>query len=479
MEKIINICITNHLTVNFKNFLLLEFDKYSDKNIVFSVLEPSLEYIDEIYDYLIINNIDIPKYCLMHKYNLANIHKLSKFCFEYSDDNVFVIKMKIQYEREFKKVEYDYNMLLCSLHFINDYNLDKDIVENVFGINYEEFIMAMYTNITISKYIYINYIYQYADKYPIFKDNDYYNYVCYVNSLTENHKIFNYIDNYINNDYDRILSVNHIIIALYYNIYDPKKKIRVDVRTYSNLDIINHIPLYLQGYFDNNIITWNNLKKFLLNSYEYLCVEEIFSELTYINSYDINYYHNYDDTELVVNADKCYYFINNESNNYKINKCSLLGYLINENTCDAKISKTLFEQILRIYDDLVPTINELYAVNIENIKIYYEEFNFEEYCPDTTLILNTPYSYIKYNNLSELINIIKKMVPINEDFKDLLDQAYHTNYFDVSKYKIIKNDYCLAHCFITENILQEDITLLSVENKTYLLQFLIDQKKSR
>ena len=473
MEKIQAFCIKNEMNINFRDFLLLEFDKYPDKNIVFNVLEPSLEYIDEIYDYFITNDIDIPFYCNLNKYLLVDIHKLSKYCFEYSDDNIFVKTIKNKFDVRFKDVICNYNMLLCCSHFTYE-TWDKNIIENIFEVDLKEFIAIMYKYADVSWWNYLNYVYPLADEYPVFKEHKYYNRIHFIRSLSCDEKIFNFIDHYINNENNRILSVNHIIIALYYNIFDPKKKINIDIRTYSNTDIINYVPSYLLEYFENEILTWNNLKKFLYQTHTYLNIVEMFNELEYINLYDIRYYENFDDKILTFSSDKFYYFINHKDNNYKINKCSLLGYLVDGVQYDS-IHYVLFEQILKIHEDLRSIIHELYNVDIENIRIYYKHFNFEEYDPNTTLILNTYMSHMKYNNLSNLIYIIKNMLPIEKDFKNLLDQAYYTNYFDINTYKTMSNNYCLAYCFLRSDMLCEE-DILSTDDHEYLLKLLIEEK---
>lgn len=283
------------------------------------------------------------------------------------------------------------------------------------------------------------FFYPLANKYEILKENKYYDNFNYVYSLTTDNTIFRYIYEYkfLGEVRSNWYSVNHLVTALNYNIFESSKYVVIDTMTFTHINGDINIPLFLLNYFENDVLTWNNLKLYLKENYSYLNFSEYNHD--YITRFEISLGH-FRYTQFDIIEDKYNYTINN---NYVINKSSLLGYFIFEyqKFSSDKISDIFFNKILKMCDDIIPVINKLYNTDINNIKIYYEHFNFDNYNPNITLILSVfdlhIYTLDSYNELIRLFT--KYCKPIDTELNTLLNNIYSFQNEDFENYKYIYN----------------------------------------
>lgn len=91
MEKFCKLLIERGIKINFNEFVILQLDKYLDKNDIFKIIKCNSKYVDEIYIYFVDKEIDIPLYCLNNiiKFDtkIEDFYKLIKICFESVSDN--------------------------------------------------------------------------------------------------------------------------------------------------------------------------------------------------------------------------------------------------------------------------------------------------------------------------------------------------------------------------------------------------------
>lgn len=486
MEKFCKLLVEKEININFNEFKILKLDKYLDKNDILKIIKCDSKYIDEIFIYFVEKEIDIPLYCLNNiRYvdtKIEDFYKLIQSCFNTFSNNKLTQYLDEFIDKSYKKNKYkitNYNqkIILHELTSYNNFYWNQEKVENYYNVNFEDLIMVFYENNydRVSYKTYYDFFYPLANKYEILKENKHYNNFNYVYGLTSNKRIFYYIYEYkFPYENKRSYSVNHLVTALNYNIFESSKYIIIDTKTFTHINDDINVPIFLLNYFENNVLTWKNLKLFLEENYDYLN----FCEYNYdYISYRINDGH-FQYSQIDIIEDKYNYTINN----YVINKSSLLGYFVFEHHKKSNnMLDIVFNKILKMHDDLIPVINKLYNTDINNIKIYYEHFNFENYDPNITLILSAFDLRVYGLDLrAELVRLFTKYCkPIDIELNTLLINIYSFQNEDIENYKYIYHKNPIPHIFLKTEMCYyiDNINKLTQNNCTYLIKLLIDENQ--
>lgn len=470
-EAFINF-LTDDIQYSPSDAIVISLHKYVPNNLFNRIVidDKDLDNIEQFFEYIVELKYDITKIYLKLRCNYNKFYHAIK--------NYFGIEKAVSF------FETEYNIQINSileLAVINNASITWNIEEIIetYNINFEDFVLS---SIRYSEYIVIQdniehvvgllYIYPELEKtnlyYIINKTGVY--------DLTILKKLITY-------SVSCLITSDILVTALTYKIYDPKKytyitelskKIKIpdvlydELLPYSDNEYINATQLkqYLNAICTNNTLIYYEGTNFPSHSEYSIC--NTYGELQIINYFE----------------DNNYLYFTFEQTEYVVNKCSLVGFLLNDIKTHNYFPEILLTQLLNNIENIKLIVQEKYLNSIENIRIYNAHMNLENYNFESVTLLSKVKRWSgTLSTLEDIEKILNTLEPTPCYIKSFIETFYFSNTFDFDQYlEIISKAgwFEIGNFMLTLDILNDDRILpeLSHDNEVHLRKLYIEDKKS-